>query len=261
MDVQIYLSKMQQIYNSFIEFLDNDDSVEESNQNLKQLFIDHNIFKDKHEFKTIMHCISKISNYYFRRPNFFPKIEQVILILKPKMIEFFSNYEIYEIFKRNKRILLFLIKEKIVKIDESIYSSLTNKKNQKYDYFYYLYPEIKKIKDEKTDSNEQNDDKNKNKDELINNNEEEEISSNFENEEEDEKEKFVKKLLKESPEKFYKKRNEGENDDYICELIRNDSIEDFIIFVNKNDYSLKSQIKPSIFETNPDLFGEKNNVD
>ena len=49
---------------------------------------------------------------------------------------------------------------------------------------------------------------------------------------------------------FKEKRKIGENDAYICKLIREDSIEEFIIYVNKNDCSLNSIIKPSIFETN-----------
>ena len=34
---------------------------------------------------------------------------------------------------------------------------------------------------------------------------------------------------------FYEKRKIGENDKYICKLIREDSIEEFIIYVNKNE--------------------------
>lgn len=45
------------------------------------------------------------------------------------------------------------------------------------------------------------------------------------------------------------KRQKGENDLYICELIRNDSVNDFIIYVNKNAINLKSQIYPSYYET------------
>ena len=33
-------------------------------------------------------------------------------------------------------------------------------------------------------------------------------------------------------------------------MIQNDSIQDFIIFINKNSYSLSSEINQSIYETN-----------
>ena len=52
----------------------------------------------------------------------------------------------------------------------------------------------------------------------------------------------------------------GENDSYICELIRNDSIDDFIIYVNQKNLSLFSTINDSIFETNSFLIGKKINL-
>lgn len=42
----------------------------------------------------------------------------------------------------------------------------------------------------------------------------------------------------------------GENDTYICSLIRNDLIIEFISYVNRNNISFTSRIKQSIFETN-----------
>ena len=49
---------------------------------------------------------------------------------------------------------------------------------------------------------------------------------------------------------FNEKRHKGENNSYICTLIRQDSIKDFIIYINRTNLSLKSVIMPSIFETN-----------
>ena len=40
-------------------------------------------------------------------------------------------------------------------------------------------------------------------------------------------------------------------------MIRKDSIKEFIVFVNKNDYSLKSTIKSSIYETNHFLINKE----
>lgn len=42
----------------------------------------------------------------------------------------------------------------------------------------------------------------------------------------------------------------GENDSYICELIRNDSVQEFIKYVNQSNISLFSEIKYSMYETN-----------
>ena len=65
---------------------------------------------------------------------------------------------------------------------------------------------------------------------------------------------------KESDEESYKqfdeKRMIGENDTYICSLIRNDMVEEFIIYVNKTNLSCKSNIECSVFETNSLLHGK-----
>ena len=52
-------------------------------------------------------------------------------------------------------------------------------------------------------------------------------------------------------------RKIGENDDFTCQLIRNDSIDQFISYVNQKDLPLTSHIKSSIFETNKFLMDKK----
>lgn len=54
-----------------------------------------------------------------------------------------------------------------------------------------------------------------------------------------------------------KKKEIGENDLYICDLIRNDSIDEFIVYINKNDYPLTNTIKPSIYDTNTIIYNRK----
>ena len=107
----------------------------------------------------------------------------------------------------NKRLLLFLIKEQMIILTQSIYLIMTDKKHSKMDYSSYLSIEFEKF--------------NKVKPSIENN-----------------------KL-------FEERRLIGENENYICQLIRNDSINDFIVYINKNNISLSSKITKSIFETNP----------
>ena len=57
-----------------------------------------------------------------------------------------------------------------------------------------------------------------------------------------------------SIENFEEKRQIGENDSQICVLIRHDSVNQFKKYVNINNIYLSSQIKQSIFETNPFLY-------
>ena len=56
---------------------------------------------------------------------------------------------------------------------------------------------------------------------------------------------------------FEKYHKEGENENYICKLIREDSIDDFIIFINKSNIQLNYIIEPSIYETNSIFFKSK----
>ena len=57
-------------------------------------------------------------------------------------------------------------------------------------------------------------------------------------------------MSQEIPKNFEQKRLISENENYLCQLIREDSIEEFIIYVNKHNISLDSRIISSIFETN-----------
>lgn len=64
--------------------------------------------------------------------------------------------------------------------------------------------------------------------------------------------------ISKSYEEFNLKRPIGENDSYICELIREDSIQKFVKFVNQSNIQLSQTIEPSIFETNQFLIENPN---
>lgn len=143
---------------------------------------------------------------------------KMIQYLIQKKISDISNFEIYQIFKNNKRILLLLLEQGIIRPDEIIISDImiTNDKNN-FPYSHYLYSGIKSFID---------------KNEI----------KKIENE--------IKQKYDEEITIFEEKCRTGENDSFICSLIRQDSVEDFISYVNRNNKSLSSQIHPSIFETN-----------
>ena len=203
---------MQEIQNSVLQFIENVEKVEENFQNLIQLLDDHKIRDDKHFLKSFLYLVSKISNNHYREKDFFSKIEQILTELKNDIKKCLTNHEIFKIFKGNKRIILFLIEQDLIKIDEQIADKIINNKNTQ-----YFYPEIK----------------------------------NFLSEEEQQK------ISSELPENFEENRKIGENDDQICELIRNDMIDEFITHVNRMNISLKSNVCNSIFETNPFLIDKE----
>ena len=54
-----------------------------------------------------------------------------------------------------------------------------------------------------------------------------------------------------------KKCQVGDNDSYICSLIRENLVEKFISYVNHKNIPLELEIEPSIYETNSLLFDNK----
>ena len=121
------------------------------------------------------------------------------------MKQFFSNFTIFNIFKSDKRIFLFLIENEDLIMDWDIKNILYQEKYQQQFYMDYL-------------------------------------SSN-------------------NNDSIAQKKNQGVNDNYICDLIRNDIIQEFIQYINKNDISVKEyNIKPSIYETNSFLLKNTPNL-
>ncbi|KAK8895206.1 hypothetical protein M9Y10_023648 [Tritrichomonas musculus] len=205
----------------FQEFVDNLDAIqeiilniineEEENlefefENLKSEFENQRIGENKNDLKAILYLISKISNNYHQTQTFYIRIQRILSFLKDNTIKFFSNFEIFNIFKENKRLLLFLFNEKIIIPDKLIFSHISKNKFKKRGYIQYFYPEFK----------------------IFNSN----------------------SIFEMDTELFDKNRKKGVNDNYICELIQNDSIEDFVAYTNRTNFLLSSKVSSSIFETN-----------
>lgn len=209
--------EMKGIQNKLLEYIDKEHNTEENFQNINQLLIDQKILENRHDTSTFLYLISKIANNHHRVNDFFTKIEHVIKSIKDDILKHFTNTEIFDIFKQNKRLLLFLLQEKMIQFDTKIVSKIIEGKYRELFYPHYFYTEIKPF-----------------------------ISCILDTD--------IKRKI---PENFDQKRSNGENDQIVCELIRNDSIEEFITFVNKKFLPLSSLIDPSIFETNCFLLKNK----
>ena len=181
-------------------------------QELTNIIENVKIIDNKYDFKSFLHLISKISNNHYRFLGFHEKIEQILSFYRNQIQNYFTNDEIFNIFKNNKRILLYLFDEKVIIFDQNILYKIINKNYEESNKTQYFMPEIILL----TKTND-----------------------------------------KEIPDQFAEKRKTGENDLFICELIRNDSVEEFIAFINKNNISLNTKIEPSIYETNPFLINNK----
>lgn len=218
MNGQQYLKMMKKLQQTFLDILDNESDSQDYSP-IKEI-INESILKNRYSMTSILKMILKISNNYYRSFNFFQKVEQILLYFKDQIQLFFSNEELFDIFKSNKRILLFLINESLLHIDSSIYEKLRDEKFWKRYYIKYFLNECQQFLSEP----------------LINE---------------------IKNELGDILNDFEQNRKIGENHNYICILIRNDSIKEFIIYINKTNLQLNSQIPQSIFETNSFLL--KNN--
>ena len=156
------------------------------------------ILESKDEITFFLRLLISISNNYHRHHCFFARIEKIFHYLIPSIQNYFTKLELFKICKSNKLIILFLIKLHIIVIDKIIAKKMiyrSQKTNTKYHQFFF--PEIKEFL---------------NKQQL----------------------KDIKNEINiEDIDQFENKRENGENEHYICELIRNDSIDEFIIFINQ----------------------------
>lgn len=222
--IKEYFKEMKYIHEIFLDFLQSEDSERSQLQKINKYFDEQNIRQNKSKLKLILHLISKISNHYHRSSDSINKIEKILKILKNDIISKFKNSHIFNIFKSNKRILLFLFEEKILIPNKYLSTILMKKEYKDRSYHQYFYKEFEPFFDETFC------------DEITSNNPE---VNEFDSE------------------TFLQKRRKGENDRKICQIIQNDSIDEFVNFTNENNFSLSSIIEPSIYETNSFLL--KNN--
>lgn len=189
------IDKLKEAEEKILDYLDEDQ--ENDLELLYQNFDFKKIKENKYLLKDTLYILSHISNNHHRYADFFAKIETILNEFKFEIQKYFSSLDIYRIFEKNKRILLFLFEEEFIKKENSILLIIQRKSK---DFAQYLFP-------------------------SQNNGMYQEI--------------------------FDKKRKIGENDTYICDLIRNDYIDEFIVYSNQTNLPLNSKIKSSIFETNP----------
>ena len=139
MNYQEYINKNKEIQSKFLLFLDKEDDIEENYQNLIFLFTGYKIIDNQHELRSLLYLISNITNNHYRTPSFNFKIERLLEYLKESIKNNFTNQKLFDIFKRNKLILLFLIEQEIMIFDESILNQISTKKYFKRSYHHFFF--------------------------------------------------------------------------------------------------------------------------
>ena len=229
--IQENLEPQRKLYDTVLDFIESNSEEEEIiYADLIKIITEYEILNKLEELKHFLCLLLNISNNHHREANFFKKIERILENtfnhLQQNSKQTLSNFEIFEIFKSNKLIILFLLKKQIIKFNGFIIDEILNYQKElipKYCHFFI---------------NEIN--------EFIKNNE----YFSYLKEKIIEIELEIKELDINFPNQYEEKRLIGENDSYICSLIRNDLVEDFIAYVTRENIKLSSLIKPSIYETN-----------
>ena len=99
MDIKSFIEKMKLFEGKFLEFIE-DESVGE--KEFDNEIRNSGISSNQYELDEVLRIISKIANNHHRCQLFFKKIFQILLILKDSILRFYSNYEIFNIFKNSK---------------------------------------------------------------------------------------------------------------------------------------------------------------
>ena len=118
--IEQYVNEMKELQEEILSIIENDfgsDEYDESIKNLTSLYQNQNYLKSTEELKTHIYCLSKITKYHHRQSDFFKKIKEIFNLLEEKIKNTFSNFEIFYFFKKNLRMILFLIQNNILKIE------------------------------------------------------------------------------------------------------------------------------------------------
>lgn len=121
-----FINTLKEFQDSFIRFIENHENTETDFRYLNDFISKTEIRKDIHKLKLVLHLIAKKSNNHYHLSNFHGKIFKVLTAFKEEIKNYYSNYSIFNIFKSDKQIILFLIEMEIICIDNFSFASLTN---------------------------------------------------------------------------------------------------------------------------------------
>lgn len=232
-----FINEMKRIEESILQFLEDvtTDGIDQSN--FRHFLDDLNIKDDKNKLKEFLRLLSNISNNHHQFKGLFNKVEQIMTFYLEDIKRFFSETEIFQIFCQNKRILLFLFETKTLIPNKNMYYFFRNGKTiDENNDLKYFYIEFKPFIDE-----------------------EKAIIQKIQERKFRVKITMTENNIIDDLELFKKKRRIGEIDNHLCEIIRDDLIDDFIQYVNQYKVTYSKHIETSIYETNPFLFKKKIN--
>lgn len=107
MDIVKHLEKMKKIQVDLLNFLENEENQDDDLTIEKDFFDELKIIDNKHEFKLFLYLLSKIYKNHNRTVTFSRKIHHILKFFKNDIKKYFSNTEIFHIFKKTKKCFYF----------------------------------------------------------------------------------------------------------------------------------------------------------
>lgn len=212
MTAEEFIQKMQDIHQHLVKYLDSEENIDSNFDNFKKVIEDQMIRSNNYEFKSFLHMMVKITNNHHQTLDFFTKISEIIKYFRAEFNNYYSNDELFSIFKENKKILLILINEKILNFTKNISDIIDNDIYfTSHRYNQYFFPEMKRF--------------------FSLEHLEKEFQNGF-------------------PVNFEEQRQNNLNENRLFEIIQKDSLDEFITYTTENNLSLDNKLEGSLFETN-----------
>lgn len=209
MEIQQYIDDEKDYEENLLKFIESGNTSDESYLFLLHFFDKIDIRNKKDELRLLLLILSKISKNHHRSSCFFDNIEHLFLLFETEIKRYFSNQQMFNFFKKNKRVILFLIKKEFTTAD---FILINYQKNYNLKYLLYFIPELQQKYSYQL-----------------------EFPS------------FDQSIL----ENYEEKRKSGENESYLCQVIREDLIDEFVTYATQVNLDLRRTIiQPSVFETN-----------
>ena len=180
-EIKQYVDNKKELQEKILNFvLDEEDANDEFNNLIEYIEKQIKVEENPEELKLLLNLISRISNNHYRHKAFISKIFNILSSLEQNIKKLIPNHRVFNIFKTNKLVLLFLFQKKIIIPDENIINYIITQ--TKFNYDVYFYEEIKPYI-------------NKTKEKIIENK--------------------LTQLYQNSTEYFEENRQKGENDSYV----------------------------------------------
>lgn len=231
MKVSNYLDAKKEIEKSFIRFVKEENNNDKNFREFIDMYENSNNICYWNNYNEKLYFVLSISNNFNPNINLYDKIERFVKYIEDEIRSNLTNIELFNLCKRSKLFLLILFKNKILFPNTTIFDLFFKSTTKELKLYEFLFPEFNEYFDEKMYKKIKG---------IISYNLKLDISD------------------PNNIEKFNEYRKKGVNHNFICELIRNDSIIEFIVYVNKNNIPLNSIIKPSSYETNYLLIKREN---